>query len=72
MDCDHSNYDEYFQKCTDCGKLAHELGLSVCEDCGTALRAEEIRHYKYEPELILCDGCHDERMEDEYEQVISV
>lgn len=35
-----------------------------CADCPNEFKAEDIRPYKYEPEILVCDSCHDERMED--------
>lgn len=35
-----------------------------CEDCGGLFNSNDGRFYKYEPSVWLCDGCHDERMEE--------
>jgi hypothetical protein len=39
----------------------------TCEDCQNEFSENEGRPYKYEPEIWLCDDCHDQRMEEEYE-----
>jgi hypothetical protein len=39
----------------------------VCEDCGQQFTEAELRSYKYEPGIKLCDDCHDQRMEDDQE-----
>ena len=39
--------------------------LIECADCGNKFEPSEIRPYKYEPSIKLCDDCHDERMEDD-------
>lgn len=36
-----------------------------CEDCRGLYGDKYGRYYKYEPGVWLCDGCHDDRMEDE-------
>lgn len=36
-----------------------------CHDCGNLFDEENIRPYKYEPDIKLCDDCHDKRMEEE-------
>ncbi len=47
-------------------ELAKALGMYWCEDCEcTYPDATDGRPYKYEPEIWLCDSCHDSRMEDE-------
>ncbi len=39
--------------------------LIRCEDCGEHFPKDQIRPYKFEPDVKLCDGCHDQRMEGE-------
>ena len=39
----------------------------VCADCGNKFDAKDIRPYKYEPAIKLCDDCHDARMEEDEE-----
>ena len=41
------------------------MKLCVCSDCGEAFLNSDGRPYKYEPNVWLCDGCHDERMKEE-------
>ncbi len=38
-----------------------------CEDCGDMFGIENMRRYKYEKSVLLCDGCHDSRMEEDNE-----
>ena len=46
-------------------ELMKLLDMYICEDCMEIYSSKEGRPYKYEPEIWLCDGCHDERMENE-------
>lgn len=39
-----------------------------CEDCGNTVPENCGRPYKYEPDIWLCDDCHDERMEEDEEE----
>lgn len=39
--------------------------IRFCVDCENFYGDRDGRPYKYEPELWLCDDCHDDRMEDE-------
>jgi hypothetical protein len=34
----------------------------VCEDCWQQFPADQMRAFKYEPGIQLCEDCHDERM----------
>lgn len=36
----------------------------ICDDCGNDFDKMDGRYYKYDPDLWLCDDCHDERMEE--------
>ena len=38
-----------------------------CADCGQEFGPALMRPYKYEPEILLCESCHDERMKEEEE-----
>ncbi len=38
--------------------------MKVCEDCTNSFEEKDGGYYKYEPDVWLCDDCHDERMED--------
>jgi RNA polymerase-binding transcription factor DksA len=40
-------------------------GYAVCEDCGEDTPVDELTHWRYEPELLLCTSCIDNRDEDE-------
>lgn len=51
--------DEALKKATKNGALIE------CADCPNEFKANEIRPCKYEPETLVCEQCHDERMEDE-------
>jgi hypothetical protein len=39
--------------------------LIECEDCGESFTADFIRPWKYEPNIKLCENCHEERMKEE-------
>ncbi len=39
----------------------------LCDDCGGDFLPEQIRPYKYEPDVKLCDACHDNRMDEDDE-----
>jgi len=36
----------------------------ICEDCDGVFDKKDLHHYKYEPEIELCESCHDDRMEE--------
>ena len=42
-----------------------------CEDCENRFGVENMRRYKYERSVLLCDGCHDSRMEEYSERLNS-
>jgi len=42
-----------------------EKDMSECEDCGDMFDNKDLIPYKYEPDIKLCDGCHDNRMEED-------
>jgi len=41
------------------------LEEEVCEDCDNTFQRSNMRPWKYEPGILLCDDCYDRRMEDE-------
>ena len=41
--------------------------MRICEDCGGEFSEKDGRPYKYEPDIWLYDGCHDDRMKEEEE-----
>jgi DnaJ-class molecular chaperone len=73
-ECTHCNgYGSSFKdpvgvnRCSSCsgsGVMPKADRPYVCEDCGGTYAKNEIRNYKYEPKIILCDSCHDERMKE--------
>ena len=42
--------------------------MSSCEDCQDEFADYELRPWKYEPEVKLCDNCYEERLDDEQNQ----
>lgn len=66
----------YLQKCIITveyavrGTTAEDLiPRKLCEDCDQEFEQSEGRSYKYEPDVWLCDHCHDDRMVAEEEDV---
>jgi len=39
--------------------------MVVCTDCEEEYSESEIKPYKYDPSIKLCDDCHDQRMEED-------
>ena len=35
-----------------------------CEDCNNTFDEIDVRPYKYEPNILLCEDCYDKRMEE--------
>ena len=39
--------------------------IKECEDCNDLFELKELKSWKYEPEVKLCDNCYDERLDEE-------
>jgi len=69
ISCDGGDFDQVRYQCVKCGESVHGQQLmdlvepgGTCEDCGEGFLAADLRPWKYEPEIKLCEGCTDARM----------
>ena len=42
--------------------------MKRCEDCNEEYPDFELRPWKYEPDVLLCEDCYDQRLEEEQEE----
>jgi len=64
--------DQIRYQCTSCGQEVspgemRRLAKIECADCTNRMDQKDVHPWKYEPEIKLCEGCHDARMEEEME-----
>lgn len=42
-----------------------EESIMECDDCCEEFSKEELRSWKYEPEVKLCENCYEQRLDEE-------